>query len=111
MAPEAAAEHIRRLAAERKLDGDAVAAVLQAAGRPPTPRKGGLPSGLSEREAEVLRLAVRGLTNREMAEALVVSPKTVGHHLESIYRKAGVSTRAGATIFALRHGLVGEESA
>jgi DNA-binding NarL/FixJ family response regulator len=41
-----------------------------------------------------------------MAEALVVSPKTVGHHIESIYRKIGVSTRAGATIFAVRHGLM-----
>jgi HD-GYP domain-containing protein (c-di-GMP phosphodiesterase class II) len=111
MAPEGAAEYVRGQAAERKLDGDAVAAVLSAAGQPRTKRRGALPSGLSEREAEVLRLAVRGLTNREMAETLVVSPKTVGHHLESIYRKAGVSTRAGATIFALRHGLVGEEFA
>jgi DNA-binding NarL/FixJ family response regulator len=65
-----------------------------------------LPAGLSEREAEVLLLAVRGLSNRQIADELVVSPKTVGHHMENIYSKIGVSTRVGATLFALQHGLV-----
>jgi DNA-binding NarL/FixJ family response regulator len=41
-----------------------------------------------------------------MADRLVVSPKTIGHHIESIYAKIGVSTRVGATLFALQHGLV-----
>jgi HD-GYP domain-containing protein (c-di-GMP phosphodiesterase class II)/DNA-binding CsgD family transcriptional regulator len=105
---DAAADHLRREAVAGRLDGEAVDAVLRGIG---APRRGGtrasLPAGLSEREAEVLALAVRGLTNREMAEALVVSPKTIGHHIESIYRKIGVSTRAGATIFAVRNGLAG----
>jgi len=54
----------------------------------------------------VLCLAVTGLTNRQMGEALFVSPKTVGHHIQHIYDKIGVSTRVGATMFALQHGLV-----
>jgi DNA-binding NarL/FixJ family response regulator len=83
-----------------------VAAVLAATGHVPPPRKRELPAGLSEREVEVLRLAVRGLSNRQIAEALVVAPKTVGHHIQHIYDKIGVSTRVGATLFALQHGLV-----
>jgi DNA-binding NarL/FixJ family response regulator len=61
---------------------------------------------LSEREVEVLGLVIRGLTNRQMAEVLFVSPKTVDHHIQHIYDKIGVSTRVGATLFALQHGLV-----
>ena len=47
-----------------------------------------------------------GHSNKGIASALVVSPKTVGHHIESIYAKAAVSTRPGATMFAMQHGLV-----
>jgi DNA-binding NarL/FixJ family response regulator len=54
---------------------------------------------------EVLRLVVRGLSKREIADVLVISPKTVGHHIEHIYDKLGVSTRVAATLFALQHGL------
>ena len=64
------------------------------------------PAGLSEREVEVLGLVIRGLSNRQIAEALFVSPKTVDHHIQHIYDKIGVSTRVGATLFALQHGLV-----
>jgi DNA-binding NarL/FixJ family response regulator len=53
-----------------------------------------------------LRLAVQGLSNRQIGEALFVSPKTVGHHIQHIYDKIGVSTRVGATLFALQHGLI-----
>jgi len=105
---DAAAEHMRREAAGGRLDTEAVEAVLRRAGQPRDRKRAPLPAGLSEREAQVLSLAVSGLTNREMAETLVISPKTVGHHIESIYRKIGVSTRVGATIFAVRHGLVGD---
>jgi DNA-binding CsgD family transcriptional regulator len=52
---------------------------------------------------------VRGLSNRRMAEILFISPKTVGHHVEHIYDKLGVSTRVGATLFAIQHGLVPEQ--
>jgi DNA-binding CsgD family transcriptional regulator len=104
--PELATAGLLDEARRGKLDRDVVEAVLTAAGRQDRPPKGNLPAGLSEREVEVLRLAVRGLTNRQMAEALFVAPKTVGHHLESIYSKIGVSTRVGATLFALKHDLV-----
>jgi non-specific serine/threonine protein kinase len=61
--------------------------------------------GLTQREREVLTQLARGLSNREIAEALVVSPKTVGRHLDNIYAKLGVSSRAAATAAALRAGL------
>src|ERR1700741_3284441 len=66
-----------------------------------------LPAGLSPREAEVLRELAQGLTNKQIAKRLGVSPKTVGHQVEAIYRKAEVNTRAGATLFALEQGLLG----
>ena len=83
-----------------------VEAVLTAGGHPAPPIRSVRPAGLSEREVEVLRLVIRGLSNRQMAEALFVSPKTVDHHIQHIYDKIGVSTRVGATLFALQHGLV-----
>jgi len=64
-----------------------------------------LPAGLSQREAEVLRLVAQGLSNREIAEALVISERTVANHLASIFNKTLVDNRAAATAFALRHGL------
>jgi DNA-binding CsgD family transcriptional regulator len=75
-----------------------------AAGRskPAAPR---LPAGLSEREAEVLRLVAAGRTNREIAESLFISEKTVANHLTSIFAKIGVENRVEATAFAIRHGL------
>ena len=64
------------------------------------------PAGLTEREVDVLGLLARGQTNKQVAETLGISPRTVGTHVEHIYAKAGVRTRAGATLFALEHGLV-----
>jgi len=54
----------------------------------------------------VLRLLSRGLSNQQIAERLYISPKTVGHHVQHIYAKIGVSTRPGATMFAIQHGLL-----
>ncbi len=54
----------------------------------------------------MLRLIARGNVNKQVAVALGISPKTVGRHIEHIYAKAGVSTRAGATLFAMEHGLL-----
>jgi DNA-binding CsgD family transcriptional regulator len=62
-------------------------------------------AGLSDREVEVLRLVAEGRTNREIAESLVVSQDTVARHLTHIFTKIGVENRAGATAYALRHGL------
>ena len=64
------------------------------------------PAGLTSREVEVLRLLVRGLSNKEIAEQLVISRKTAGSHVEHIYAKIGVSNRARASLFAMKHGLM-----
>ena len=63
------------------------------------------PHGLSERELEVLRLVAAGHTNREIGEALFISPTTVARHIANIYAKLGVDSRAKATAFAHQHGL------
>ena len=83
-----------------------VEAVLAAAGQMGRLPHVARPAGLTEREVDVLRLIARGLANKEVAARLRISPKTVGHHVEHIYVKAGVTTRAGATLFAMEHGLL-----
>jgi HD-GYP domain-containing protein (c-di-GMP phosphodiesterase class II) len=106
-APEAAARMDAEVAAGR-LDGDAVRAVLAAAGhRVPRRRHG--PAGLTAREVDVLRMAARGMTNKDIAAVLVLSPKTVANHIERIYLKIGASNRAMASMFAMSHGLLPEE--
>jgi DNA-binding NarL/FixJ family response regulator len=65
-----------------------------------------VPRRLTGRELEVLRLLVRGGSNRAMAAALGITPKTVGHHIQHIYDKIGVSSRAAATLFAVEHRLL-----
>ena len=106
-ADEAAAE-LRADAKAGRLDPDAVETVLGAAGHRVSRRRGG-PAGLTQREVEVLRLLARGLSNKEIAERLVISPKTVGNHVEHIYAKIEASTRATASLFAMQHGLLPEE--
>jgi len=66
------------------------------------------PFGLTAREQEVLRLVATGLTDQQVADQLYLSPRTVGKHLQSIYRKLDVTTRSAATRFALDHGLADE---
>jgi len=84
-----------------------VEAVLAAAGETARPARVERPAGLTEREVDVLRLIARGHSNKDVASRLGISPKTVGHHVEHIYAKAAVATRAGATLFAMEHGLLG----
>jgi DNA-binding CsgD family transcriptional regulator len=107
-AADEAASELRAEVRSGRLDGDAVEAVLGAAGHRARRRAGGV-SGLSAREVEVLRLAARGLPSREIARRLVMSPKTVGNHIEHIYAKIGVGNRAAASLFAVQHGLLPEE--
>jgi predicted ATPase/DNA-binding CsgD family transcriptional regulator len=64
------------------------------------------PAGLTAREVEVLRWVAHGLTDVQVAEQLVISPRTVASHLSSIYNKLGVTSRAAATRFAVEHRLV-----
>jgi DNA-binding CsgD family transcriptional regulator/tetratricopeptide (TPR) repeat protein len=64
------------------------------------------PGGLTAREVEVLRLVASGRTNRAIATALVISDHTVRRHLQNIFNKIGVSSRAAATAFAFEHDLV-----
>lgn len=103
---EAAVEELEAEVVRGRLDGDAVHAVLTAAGHSTPGRRRTWPAGLSEREVEVLRLIARGHSNREVARDLSISPKTAGHHIEHIYTKIGVSTRAAAAMFAMEHDLL-----
>jgi DNA-binding CsgD family transcriptional regulator len=66
------------------------------------------PAGLTARGIDLLGLLASGLSNKEIARRLVVSPRTVGHHVAHIFAKIGVSTRSAATLVALHHGLLGE---
>ena len=83
-----------------------VDAVLAAAGQGSRPAPVPQAVGLTDREIDVLRLIARGHRNKQVAAMLGISAKTVGHHIEHIYLKAGVKTRAGATLFAMEHGLL-----
>ncbi|HET6628040.1 MAG TPA: HD domain-containing phosphohydrolase [Nocardioidaceae bacterium] len=102
----AAAAHLAEEAASGRLDQRAVDAVLAVQGQQISRTSHALPAGLTPREAEVLGHIARGATNRQVAGWLGISPKTVGNHVEHIYAKTGVSTRAAATLFAMEHRLV-----
>jgi HD-GYP domain-containing protein (c-di-GMP phosphodiesterase class II) len=109
LSAEAAADELKREARAGRLCPDAVAGVLAAAGHRIRPSRREWPAGLSDREVEVLRLVARGLSNRQIAERLVVSERTVHHHVEHIYDKVDVATRAAATLFAMQHDLLGPD--
>lgn len=104
MAADRAADEILGMARAGTLCPDAVGAVLAAAGH--AGRAPARPSGLTDREVEVLRLVARGLTNKEVAQALDISTKTAGHHVQHVLEKLGVTTRAAATMIAMQKGLV-----
>lgn len=100
-APAEAARELASIA----LDAECVRAVVEAAGQTvaAAPAR---PAGLSEREVDVIRLLARGLSNREIAERLVISRRTAEHHVQHIYGKIGASTRASAAVFAMEHDLL-----
>jgi DNA-binding NarL/FixJ family response regulator len=93
------------MASQGLLCPDATRAILAGAGHAPSRGRPEHVAGLTDREVEVLRLVARGLTNKEIAVDLDISTKTAGHHLEHIFEKLGVSTRAAATMVALERGL------
>ncbi len=105
LSPEDAARSITQDAQRGRLDADAVAAVLEAAGHVRRARRPH-PSGLTARQVDVLRLMAAGRSNREIATALVISPRTAEHHVQDVYARIGVATRAGAALFAMEHGLL-----
>jgi HD-GYP domain-containing protein (c-di-GMP phosphodiesterase class II) len=106
LAGTAAARELRAEVRAGRLDGTAVAAVLVAAGHRAAARRS-WPAGLTAREVEVLGLIARGWSNKQVAQHLAVTPKTVSNHVEHIYGKIGVSSRAAATLFATQQGLLG----
>ena len=103
--PERARAELEKDARAGRLDADAVAAVLEAAGHQHAARRP-RPAGLTERQVEVLRLVAAGRTNRQIADQLSLSPRTVEHHVQDVYARIEVSTRAGAAMFAMEHGLL-----
>ena len=104
--PEEAADELQREVSAGKLDSDAANAVLAAAGHRVCRTRRESVAGLSEREVEVLRLIARGHSMKEIAQLLVISQKTVDHHIQHIYNKIGISTRAAAALFAMQHDLI-----
>jgi DNA-binding NarL/FixJ family response regulator len=104
----------QRVAAVRTVrEGDALLApastrrLIQQAARPPAVAPA--LEELTAREHEVLRLLARGLSNKEIAQRLSISPKTVGNHAEHIYAKIDAQSRAAAAFFAMQQGLLPEE--
>ena len=108
--PADAADEVRRLTSTGALEPRASQAVLVAAGQgeptAPTGKRPQNPGGLTRREVDVLRLAARGLTTRQIADRLYISPKTADHHIQHIYAKIGASTRAAAALWAMQHAVV-----
>jgi DNA-binding NarL/FixJ family response regulator len=106
LTPDEAARRLGVGVKEGKLSHDAVDAVLAATGHANQVPRRAWPAGLSDREVDVLRLISLGQSNREVAQKLFISPKTVGRHIENIYGKIGVGTRPAATLFAMQHHLM-----
>lgn len=102
-----AAAVVRAEVVAGRLDGDAVDAVLRAAGHR-VRRRRDWPADLTMREVEVLRLVTRGFSNREIAERLLITRKTAGNHVQHIYEKIGATNRARAALFAMKHGLMSD---
>jgi HD-GYP domain-containing protein (c-di-GMP phosphodiesterase class II)/DNA-binding CsgD family transcriptional regulator len=105
MTAKQAATELRGEVRAGRLDAGAVDAVLAGAGQSLGKRQTG-PAGLTPRELEVLILIARGASNRQAAQALGITAKTAGTHIERIYSKTGASTRSTVTLFAMQHGLL-----
>jgi len=103
---KAAAQELTTEVTRGRLDRDAVSAVLEAAGQHAELPKREWPYQLTDREVDVLRLAVRGRSNRQMASELFVSEDTIKTHLRHVYEKLGFSSRAGLALFAMENDLL-----
>ena len=105
LSEEQAAAKLQADARAGKLDAEAVAAVLGAAGHT-VGRRREWPAGLTTREVDVLRLVARGLSSKQIATELVITPKTARNHIEHVYTKIDASSRVAASLFASEHGLI-----
>jgi HD-GYP domain-containing protein (c-di-GMP phosphodiesterase class II) len=106
MSDAAAATKLRSAVRDGKLCREAVEAVLAVAGQGSRRDLTERLAGLTPREIEVLRLIAAGRTAKEAARQLDIAPKTADNHIQSLYSKIGVSTRAGAALYALERGLI-----
>lgn len=104
LSPHEAADELGEEARAGRLDADAVGAVIEASGQRAARIE--RPAGLTEREAEVVKLLARGHQTKQVARVLGISIKTADRHIQNAYAKIGVSTRAGATLFAMEQGLL-----
>jgi NarL family two-component system response regulator LiaR len=104
ISPEALVEVVRAAArGEARLHPDVARKLMNQVARPPAAAQG--MEELTGREVEVARLVARGLSNREIAGAMVISEKTVKTHISSIFSKLGLEDRTQLAIYALKHGL------
>jgi HD-GYP domain-containing protein (c-di-GMP phosphodiesterase class II) len=103
--PGEAAEAVLAEVSAGRIPREAARHVLDSAGHQRAASLATLPDGLTVREAEVLRQLARGLSTKEIAQALAVSPKTVDNQTQSIYRKIGAKSRTAAAIYAMEHGI------
>jgi predicted ATPase/DNA-binding CsgD family transcriptional regulator len=99
-------EEGRAMTPEQALASQARALESKQAVPPPMRSSPAFPDGLTAREVEVLRLVSQGLTDAQVADHLVISPRTVQGHLRSIYNKINVSSRVAATRYAVERKLV-----
>lgn len=108
--PEALAQAIRQVAhGESSLHPAIARKVLQELAHPAPPSRPPTPEPLTEREVEVLRLIAQGLSNKEIADRLIVTEKTARTHVSNILRKLQLASRTQATLYALREGLASLE--
>jgi HD-GYP domain-containing protein (c-di-GMP phosphodiesterase class II) len=106
---QTAAAELTAEAAAGRLSSDAVGAVLEATGQPAPQVRGPVAGGLTARQIEVLRLVAQGLSNPQIAARLVVSRRTAERHVQDIYARIGVSSRAAAALFAMEHDLLRQD--
>jgi DNA-binding NarL/FixJ family response regulator len=104
--PEQAAAELRRMARDGELETTAVNAVLAAAGDRGRPVRRRWPADLTDREVDVLRRIAVGGSIQAAAADLHLAPKTVDFHLQNIYSKVGITSRAAATLFAIQNDLL-----
>jgi DNA-binding CsgD family transcriptional regulator len=106
--PAAAGAVLRAAVRAGHLDPNAVHAVMAGA-EGSTRRRPRPPGGLTQRQVQVLRVLAAGLSNRAIGERLGISSRTAEHHVQDVYARIGVTSRAAAALFAMEHGLLGPQ--